>query len=362
MGTVCFSDVKNRGDGPQKQSLSDLSHEQLEAVMDTLGQPGFRAGQLFTWLHQKRADSFAQMSNLPAGLRERLREEWYIEMPVVAAERQSADGTKKALFRLRDGHCIESVLMRYQHGNSLCISTQVGCRMGCRFCASTRGGLVRNLTPGEMLGQVYAMQNHTGLPVSHVVLMGIGEPLDNFENVLAFYQRVTDRRGQDLSGRNLSLSTCGLVPQMERLAEYRLPLTLSVSLHAADDETRQKLMPVADRYPLGELLKVCRAYQKKTGRRISFEYAVVPGVNDRQKDAEGLSHLLGGMGAHLNLIAVNPTGRDAQKGPDRGKTERFQKRLTALGLNATVRRSLGTDIEAACGQLRAEYASEEDKV
>ncbi len=342
-----------------KGGISSLPYARLEELCAALGQPAYRAGQLFGWLHQKGAGSFTQMSNLPAAFRTALAGAWAVEMPEVEWERKSQDGTVKYLFCLADGHCVEAVLMGYQHGNSLCISSQVGCRMGCRFCASTQNGLQRGLTAGEMAGQVYAAEKASGSSVSHIVLMGIGEPLDNFDNVMDFVEIITDARGKNLAGRHLSLSTCGLVEQIEKLAERGLSLTLSISLHAADDETRQSLMPVAKRYTIAQLLAACRAYQSSTGRRISYEYAVVPGVNDAEQDAKKLAGLLRGMGGHVNLIPVNPVEGSPYKTHSRQAAEAFCGRLSALGLNATVRRSLGSDIGAACGQLRAEHAAKQ---
>ncbi len=361
METVSVHTQPGESQPGAKAGISSLPYAKLEALCAGLGQPAYRAGQLFGWLHQRQAQDFAEMSNLPAAFRQKLAEGWAVEAPKAVWQRQSRDGTVKYLFRLGDGHCVESVLMRYQHGNSLCISSQVGCRMGCRFCASTQSGLVRGLTAGEMAGQVYSAERESGCSVSHIVLMGIGEPLDNFDNVMDFMEIITDERGKNLSGRNLSLSTCGLVEEIERLAEKRLPLTLSISLHAADDETRQSLMPVARRYPIARLLAACRAYQSETGRRISYEYAVVPGVNDRREDAEKLAGLLRGMGGHVNLIPVNPVEGSPYQHHSRKAAEALCARLTALGLNATVRRSLGTDIGAACGQLRAEHAAIQEK-
>ena len=324
----------------------------LAAGLQGLGQPAFRAGQVFSWLHQKLATGFEEMSNLPASLRLQLAEHCAVAAPSIKQKLTSQDGTLKYLLELADGNCIETVLMRYRHGNTLCVSSQVGCRMGCRFCASTQGGLVRGLTAGEIAGQVYAVRRDTGEAVSHVVLMGIGEPLDNFDTVMDFISIITDARGQNLSGRGITLSTCGLVPMIHRLAEEKLPITLSVSLHAADDKKRSAMMPVNEAYGVEELLAACRAYRAATGRRVSFEYAMVRGVNDSDADAVLLAERLAGMDAHINLIPVNPVDGTPYGPSDSRAVQHFQSSLQRLGLNATVRRRLGADINAACGQLR----------
>ncbi len=342
-----------------KKSLTSLSFLQLEALVKECGQPAYRAGQLFDWLHKKQVASMDEMQNLPGAFRAQLAENYQLDTLQVALCQKSKDGTQKYLLRLKDDNYVEAVLMEYKYGYSLCISSQVGCRMGCRFCASTQNGLVRNLTAGEMLAQVYVVQKDSGKTVSRIVMMGIGEPLDNFEQVTHFIQLVCDERGQNLAGRNLSVSTCGLVPQIEKLAEMELPLTLSISLHAADDETRRTMMPVANTYSVAQLLAACKLYQKKTKRRISYEYAVVPGVNDKTGDATRLFKLLRNMGGHVNLIAVNHVKGSPYTGDSQTAAQKFQKMLCAKGLNATVRRSLGTDIGAACGQLRAEQAQKE---
>jgi len=327
-------------------------------VVDELGEPKFRARQIYQWLHQKQVTSFGEMTNLSGELRRRLEERAVIA-PVTTQLRleSKVDGTRKFLFRLGDGNCVETVWMEYHHGPSLCISTQVGCRMGCRFCASTLGGLVRNLTAGEMLGEVYEAQRQMGRAVSSLVLMGIGEPLDNLANVLAFLGMLSSPEGQNLSLRHVSLSTCGLVDGIRALMGERLGLTLSVSLHAADDETRDGIMPVNRRYPIGELMEVCREYFRVTGRRISYEYALISGVNDSVAKAEELAGLLRGQNCHVNLIPVNPVKERDTRRSSREAVERFARRLGELGVNATVRRELGSDIAAACGQLRRAEAA-----
>lgn len=322
-------------------------------VAGEMGEPKYRARQLYQWLHQKQARSFEEMTNLPAPLRRRLAETAEISPVETRLRLESAlDGTRKFLFALPDGNCVETVWMEYHHGPSLCISTQVGCRMGCRFCASTLGGLVRSLTPGEMLGEVYEAQRQMGRPISSLVLMGIGEPLDNLQNVLDFLTILSSPEGQGLSLRHVSLSTCGLVPGIRRLMEKKLGLTLSVSLHAADDETRGAIMPVNSRYPIGELMAACKEYFKVTGRRVSYEYALIDGVNDSVDEAEKLAGLLAGQTCHVNLIPVNPVKERDTRRSSRAAVERFARRLGELGVNATVRRELGSDIAAACGQLR----------
>lgn len=335
-----------------KASLSSLNMQQLTEMVKSYGQPAFRAKEIFAWLHSKQAENIQAMTSLPLDFRAQLAQNWVVDAPAVVRKLVSSDGTIKYLMQLADGNCVETVLMRYNHGNSLCISSQVGCRMGCKFCASAPGGLVRNLTAGEMLGQVYAAERDSESRVASIVLMGIGEPLDNMSNVLDFITTITDEKGHNLSGRGITLSTCGLVPQIRELAQHKLGITLSISLHAAGDKARSALMPVNHSYPLGELLAACRYYQKATGRRVSFEYAMVQGVNDTPADAEKLAALLKGMGAHVNLIPINPVESSGYEATQGAQVASFQKQLQVLGLNATTRRRLGADINAACGQLR----------
>lgn len=333
--------------------LLSLRYEELEALLRAWGEPAFRAGQLFGWLHERRAVSFSAMSNLPAKLRERLEQEATLTTLTTVREQRSADGTRKYLFGLGDGNCIETVAMRYHHGISVCVSSQVGCRMGCAFCASTKNGLVRSLTAGEILAQIYAVDALCGERVDSVVLMGIGEPLDNFDNVTRFCDLVTDARGYNLAGRSITLSTCGLVPRMDALAAQKRQLTLSISLHAPTDAQRGAIMPVNRSYPIAELMQACRRYFNATGRRISFEYAVIEGTNDADTDADNLAKLISGMGAHVNLIPVNPVVETNFRATRAG-AEAFRDKLERRGVNATVRRTLGVDISAACGQLRRE--------
>ena len=329
-----------------------MTLEQLENFVKEQGQPKFRAGQLFQWLHGRQVDSFSEMTDQPKSFLSVLEQECTIERLAVQQCQISKDGTRKYLFSLPDGNCIETVWMQYSYGNTVCVSTQVGCRMGCRFCASTQGGKVRDLTAGEIAGEIYAVRKDTGQRVSHIVLMGIGEPLDNFENVLDFLSIISSPKGVNIGMRNISLSTCGLVPKIKELAQKKLQLTLSVSLHAPLNEMRSKMMPVNDAYPVEELIAACREYQNVTGRRISFEYSMVRGVNDSPQTAKKLAELIRGMGAHVNLIPINPVDGSPFTATDAAAVKRFQETLTKLGVNATVRRRLGTDISAACGQLR----------
>ena len=329
-----------------------MTLEQLETFVKEHGQPKFRAGQLFQWLHARRVDSFSEMTDQPKSFLSVLEEECIIERLSVQQCQISKDGTRKYLFSLPDGNCIETVWMQYSYGNTVCVSTQVGCRMGCRFCASTQGGKVRDLTAGEIAGEIYAVMKDTGERVSHIVLMGIGEPLDNFDHVMDFLSIISSPKGVQIGMRNISLSTCGLVPKIKELAQKKLQLTLSVSLHAPINEMRSKMMPVNDAYPVEQLIAACREYQAITGRRISFEYSMVRGVNDSPATAKKLADLIRGMGAHVNLIPINPVDGSPFTATDAAAVKRFQETLTKLGVNATVRRRLGTDISAACGQLR----------
>lgn len=335
-----------------KIAISSMTLEQLENFVKEQGQPKFRAGQLFQWLHGRQVDSFSEMTDQPKSFLSVLEQECTIERLAVQQCQISKDGTRKYLFSLPDGNCIETVWMQYSYGNTVCVSTQVGCRMGCRFCASTQGGKVRDLTAGEIAGEIYAVMKDTGQRVSHIVLMGIGEPLDNFENVLDFLSIISSPKGVNIGMRNISLSTCGLVPKIKELAQKKLQLTLSVSLHAPLNDMRSKMMPVNDAYPVEELIAACREYQNVTGRRISFEYSMVRGVNDSPQTAKKLAELIRGMGAHVNLIPINPVDGSPFTATDAAAVKRFQETLTKLGVNATVRRRLGTDISAACGQLR----------
>jgi 23S rRNA (adenine2503-C2)-methyltransferase len=336
-------------------NLKSLTLPELTALLKEQGEPGFRARQVYTWLH-KGVRSYGEMTNLPQSLRQRLEEQYPICPPQVARKQVSRlDGTTKYLWELSDGNCVESVLMRYHHGNTVCISTEVGCRMGCAFCASTHGGLIRRLEPFEMLDQVLFTQIDSGLPVSNIVLMGIGEPLDNFDNVMRFLELVNSPEGMNISMRHISLSTCGLVPKIDLLAEKKLQLTLSVSLHAPNDTVRNTIMPVNKAYPIDELIAACRRYYEKTSRRISFEYAMIHGVNDTEEAAKELLHRMKGLPAHFNLIPLNHVEESPLKPSTRQAVARFQKLLEDGGITATVRRTLGSDIDASCGQLRRKH-------
>ena len=339
-------------------NLKSMTLPELSAVLKDMGQPGFRAKQVYTWLH-KGVREYDEMTNLPQNLRQQLAQAYPICAPAVVRKQESQkDGTIKYLWRLSDGNCVETVLMRYHYGNTVCISTEVGCRMGCAFCASTLGGLVRKLEPFEMLDQVLFTQVDSGLPISHIVLMGIGEPLDNFENVMRFLELVNSPEGMNISMRHISLSTCGLVPKIRELAKKKLQLTLSVSLHAPKDEIRNTIMPVNKAYNTEELLQACRDYYAETGRRISFEYAMIDGVNDTEADARLLLKRLKGLPAHMNLIPLNHVEESPLKPSSRAAVMRFQQILEDGGIPATVRRTLGGDIDASCGQLRRKYNKE----
>ena len=341
-----------------KPHLKSMTLSELSQVLKELGQPAFRAKQVYTWLH-KGVRSYDEMTNLPKQLRDLLSRQYPICPPEVIRRQESQkDGTIKYLWRLSDGNCVETVLMRYHYGNTVCISTEVGCRMGCAFCASTLGGLVRRLEPYEMLDQVLFTQVDSGLPIGHIVLMGIGEPLDNYEHVMRFLELVNSADGMNISMRHISLSTCGLVPGIDRLAQEKLQLTLSVSLHAPTDEIRNTIMPVNKAYPTEELLEACRRYYATTGRRISFEYAMINGVNDTPEAAKILLKRLKGMGAHMNLIPLNHVEESPLKPSTRQAVQTFQKILEDGGIPATVRRTLGGDIDASCGQLRRNYTKE----
>ena len=340
------------------ENLKSMTQPEISAVLKEMGQPAFRAKQIYTWLH-KGVRSYEEMTNLPKGLRDALSQQYPINAPQVVRKQESRkDGTIKYLWQLSDGNCVETVLMRYHYGNTVCISTEVGCRMGCAFCASTLGGLVRKLEPFEMLDQVLFTQVDSGLPVSHIVLMGIGEPLDNFDHVMRFLELVNSADGMNISMRHISLSTCGLVPKIDELAKRKLQLTLSVSLHAPNDTIRDTIMPVNKAYPSEELLAACRRYYAATSRRISFEYAMINGVNDSEENAKELIRRLKGLPAHFNLIPLNHVEESPLKPSTRDAVARFQKTLEAAGIPATVRRTLGGDIDASCGQLRRKYAKE----
>jgi len=340
------------------EHLKSQTLPELTATLKELGLPAFRGKQVYTWLH-KGVRSYDEMTNLSKDLRAVLAERYPIHPPQVVRKQESKkDGTIKYLWRLHDGNCVETVLMRYNYGNTVCISTEVGCRMGCAFCASTIGGLVRRLEPYEMLDEVLFTQIDSGLPVSRVVLMGIGEPLDNFDNVMRFLELVNSADGMNISMRHISLSTCGLVPKIDELAKRKLQISLAISLHGPNNEIRNRIMPVNKAYPIEQLLDACRRYFDATGRRIHFEYAMIDGVNDSTDHARELLRRLKGLPAHFNLIPLNHVEESPLKPSSKAAVAAFQKTLEDGGITATVRRTLGGDIDASCGQLRRKYTKE----
>lgn len=366
-GCLCkvYGDEKEReiAQMTNRVKLIDLEYTQLEQfVTEELGEPKFRAKQIFSRIYggtgkdgslRLGATSFEEMNNLPKTLRGKLEERARLVQPAVLREQISKlDGTRKFLFRLEDGNAIESVFMKYKFGNSICVSSQAGCRMGCRFCASTIGGLKRNLTPGEIVGQILVAQRQTGERISHVVVMGTGEPFDNYDNLAAFIRIINDPNGLTIGMRNITVSTCGLVPKIARFAEDFPQVNLAISLHAANDEMRSEIMPVNRTYPMDVLLTACREYAEKTSRRITFEYTLVKGVNDSMEHAKMLASRLHGMLCHVNLIPLNKVEETGYDTTERGAVLKFQKTLNENGIPATIRRELGDDIDAACGQLR----------
>ncbi len=329
--------------------------------MLTLGEKKFRAKQLYQWMHQKLAADYDAMGNLPKSLKEKLAEQGtYTVLRQVDCQVSKEDGTRKYLFALSDGHVVESVLMRYHHGNSVCISSQVGCRMGCSFCASTLDGLVRNLTPAEMLEQIYRISADLGERISNVVVMGTGEPLDNYDNLLCFLRLLTDENGLHISQRSVTVSTCGLVPRMRQLAKEKLQITLALSLHAPNQQKREALMPIAKAYAMEELMEACRYYFETTGRRITLEYSLVEGVNDTKEDAMQLAKLTGHLNCHINLIPVNPIKERTYRQPSTKRVQEFLHCLEKHHVTATVRREMGRDIDGACGQLRKRYLDQKN--
>ncbi len=345
----------------EKMDILSCTYEELEEAILLMGEPKFRAKQIFSWLHEKRVTDFGQMTTLSLPFRERLERKFCINRLKIAKRlASSVDDTVKYLYQLSDGNYVETVWMEYHHGVSVCVSTQVGCKMGCKFCASTIAGFVRNLTAGEILLQIYEAERDMGRKIDSIVLMGIGEPLDNYENVLSFFRILSDPRGTGMSLRHVTLSTCGIVPKIHQLAEDTSGITLSVSLHSPSDARRSEIMPVNKSYPIAQVLDACRSYQKKTGRRVTFEYAVIEGVNSAQQDAAALAKLLKGMSCHVNLIPVNPIA-ERNFHARRRTAEQFQKMLTSYGIHATVRRTLGSDIQAACGQLRRNALEKETR-
>lgn len=339
-----------------KTDLKSLSLAQLKAEMETIGEKPFRAKQLYEWFHIKLARDYDEMTNIPKSLKEKLESGYaYTSLKIVEVQTSQIDGTKKYLFELADKSLVESVWMQYHHGNSVCISSQVGCRMGCKFCASTIGGLERGLAPSEMLDQIYAIAKDTGERVSNVVVMGTGEPLDNYDNLLKFITLITDENGLNISQRNITVSTCGIVENMRRLAGENLQITLALSLHGATQKKRRALMPIAEKYDLDEVIAACQDYFEKTGRRITFEYSLIGGVNDTEEDAENLCKLVSGLNCHVNLIPVNPIKERDYAQAQKKDIVRFKERLEKRHINATIRREMGRDIDGACGQLRRRH-------
>ncbi len=342
-----------------KLDIKSMTFEELQEQIVSMGEKPFRAVQCYEWMHVKLARSFTEMTSLSKDFREKCGNRYqYTALNPVEIQESALDGTKKFLFALADGNMIESVWMKYRHGNSVCISSQAGCRMGCRFCASTLDGLERNLRPSEMLDQIYAITRLTGERVSNVVVMGCGEPLDNFDNLLRFIRLLTDEKGLHISQRNITVSTCGLVPEMYRLADEKLQITLALSLHAPNNEKRRELMPIANRYSIKELMDACEYYLKKTGRRITLEYSLVGGVNDSAQDAEELIALAAPLGCHVNLIPVNPIKERSFVQCEAAKTAAFKNKLEKNKINVTIRREMGRDIDGACGQLRRRHVNE----
>ncbi len=348
--------INGSSDLKEKIDIRSLTLEELSIQLINLGEKAFRVKQIYQWLHVKLIDDFDEMTNLSKELREKLKDLYVIRKVKAVDQRISTNGeTTKFLFELYDNRVIESVLMKYKHGNSVCISSQVGCRMGCRFCASTLGGLERNLSASEMLSQIYQIQKLSGERVSNVVVMGTGEPMDNFDNLVRFIELLTNEEGLHISQRNITVSTCGIVERIRELADHKLQITLAISLHAPNDETRKELMPVANKYRIDDILSSCEYYFSKTGRRITFEYSLVKGVNDTKKHAMELVHLLKGLNCHVNLIPVNPIKERDYTHSDTLFILNFKNILEKNRINVTIRREMGSDIDAACGQLRKSY-------
>ena len=339
-----------------KKDIKSLNQTETCEYIESLGEKKFRGKQIYEWMHKKLVSSIDDMTNISAAFREKLKAETeFTVLKKVDCQESAIDGTRKYLFELADGNMVESVFMRYKHGNSVCISSQVGCRMGCRFCASTLDGLVRGLTPAEMLEQIYRIESDTEERVSNVVVMGTGEPLDNYDNLLKFIELLTDENGLNISQRNITVSTCGIVPKIRELADKKLSITLALSLHAPNQSKRLELMPIANKYDISEVIDACKYYFDTTGRRISFEYSLVAGVNDSEEDAEELASLIKGINCHVNLIPVNPIKERDYVQSSREAVLSFQKKLEKFGINVTIRREMGRDIDGACGQLRRRY-------
>ena len=335
------------------RDIKSLYTDELKSVFKEMGLESYRASQVFKWLHAGKVTSFDEMTNLSVKLREELSKEFdIIALKIELMQESAQDGTRKYLFKLSDGNYVESVLLPYEHGNSVCVSSQVGCRMGCKFCASTLNGLTRNLTASEILDQIYAIERDTGKRVSNIVVMGTGEPLDNYDNLIRFIKLVSDENGLNISKRNITVSSCGICENIKRLADEDLPITFALSLHAVTDEKRREIMPIANKYTIAELMDAVRYYFDKTGRRVTFEYSLIEGVNDTDEDAAGLAYLAGGVHAHVNLIPVNPIKERDYRQTSRRGVEAFKNKLEKSRINVTIRREMGRDIDGACGQLR----------
>ena len=342
----------------KKVDIKSMNMEELVKFIEELGEKKFRAKQIYEWIHIKHVNSFEEMTNISKKFAEQLSEICTLtSLEKADVQISKMDGTRKYLFALEDGNVIESVLMRYKHGNSVCISSQVGCRMGCRFCASTLDGLVRGLSSAEMVDQIYQISKDTGDRISNVVVMGTGEPLDNYDNLLRFIELLTDENGLNISQRNVTVSTCGIVPKIRELAEQKLSITLALSLHASNQKKRLELMPIANKYEIHEVIEACQYYFEQTGRRVTFEYSLVGGVNDSKEDARELLQLVKGMNCHINLIPVNPIKERSYVQSNAQVIAAFKNRIEKAGLNATIRREMGRDIDGACGQLRKKYIS-----
>ena len=345
-----------------KVDIKSLLYDELIENIENIGEKKFRGKQIYDWLHKNLVDNFDEMSNLSKDLRTKLKHQYYLtHLHVLEVQTSKIDGTQKYLFELADGNVIESVLMRYKHGNSVCISSQVGCRMGCVFCASAIGGLTRNLTTAEMLEQIYEIQKRSGERVANVVVMGCGEPLDNYEYIVQFIKMLSDEFGLHISQRNITISTCGLVPQIRKLTAEQFQITLALSLHATNNEKRKQLMPIAYKYSLDEVLESCKYYFQKTGRRITFEYSLVDGVNDTEEDAKELVELVKNINCHVNLIPVNPIRERTFAQSQKKVIENFKNKLEKCGINVTIRREMGRDIDGACGQLRKSYIDKKER-
>lgn len=340
----------------KKKDLKSLTLVEMKEIFESVGEKSFRANQTYKWIHEKMIEKIDDITVLSKGLRDKLNEKYTIDNLEIQERFDSrVDGTKKYLFLLNDGNIIESVMMKYKHGISVCISTQVGCRMSCSFCASTQGGLVRNLTTGEILDQVYKIQKDLDVKVSNIVIMGSGEPFDNYDNVLKFLNIIHDEKGQNIGYRHITLSTCGIVPKVRELANENIPITLSISLHNPFDNEREKIMPIAKKYSIDEIINSCKYYIEKTNRRVTFEYTLIEGVNDTIADAMELVKILNGMLCHVNLIPLNPVEEFKHNTPNMQSIRRFKEILDRNGINSTIRREMGRDVNAACGQLRRNY-------